>query len=455
MSNLEGFTIKKLHGYKNYNLKFKDNTLILVGENGAGKTTILRMLYYVISSQWSALAKINFEIIFLKVNGKKYSIKRTDITRKFSYADKKYLLRLPVHIRKMVMELLDNNNNMDNLPEIQLLCSRYNIPIHRILGGVAYEELEPEIESKDNNFKKAKKELKALFSDIQVLYLPTYRRIEQELSTIFKDIDEDDIRTRQHFINHRRNPNYTELIEFGMRDVDRSINSSLEALKEFARESLNTLTLGYLGDVVDQKYEKLDIKQIKEASDEIITSILERIDSKILSERSKKHLSKTIENIKKGDKPNVHAKVICHYFIKLLNFQQELNEKEYRIQRFCDVCNSYMEDKYFQYTSSSFSFSILPKKNINGVKSISTDQLSSGEKQIVSLFSHLYLSNNKNYFVMIDEPELSLSVTWQRQFLVDIKQGDFCTGLVAVTHSPFIYENKLDKYAHGLGEFLL
>jgi predicted ATPase len=54
----------------------------------------------------------------------------------------------------------------------------------------------------------------------------------------------------------------------------------------------------------------------------------------------------------------------------------------------------------------------------------------------------------------IDEPELSLSVPWQRQFLVDIVQGKFCSGLMAVTHSPFIYENELDDYTHGLGEFL-
>jgi hypothetical protein len=36
--------------------------------------------------------------------------------------------------------------------------------------------------------------------------------------------------------------------------------------------------------------------------------------------------------------------------------------------------------------------------------------LSSGEKQIVSLFSHLYLSGQQLFFVIIDEPELSLSV---------------------------------------------
>jgi hypothetical protein len=55
--------------------------------------------------------------------------------------------------------------------------------------------------------------------------------------------------------------------------------------------------------------------------------------------------------------------------------------------------------------------------------------------------------------VLIDEPELSLSVPWQKRFLVDIINGDFCAGLVAVTHSPFIYDNKLKPYAHSLGEF--
>src|SRR5271155_60715 len=58
------------------------------------------------------------------------------------------------------------------------------------------------------------------------------------------------------------------------------------------------------------------------------------------------------------------------------------------------------------------------------------------------------------YFVLIDEPELSLSVPWQRKFLVDIRSASFCVGLVAVTHSPFIYDNELKRYAHGLGEFI-
>ncbi len=62
-------------------------------------------------------------------------------------------------------------------------------------------------------------------------------------------------------------------------------------------------------------------------------------------------------------------------------------------------------------------------------------------------------TGEQKFFVLIDEPELSLSVPWQRRFLADIRNSEFCSGLVAVTHSPFIYDNDLRRFAHGLGEF--
>ena len=70
------------------------------------------------------------------------------------------------------------------------------------------------------------------------------------------------------------------------------------------------------------------------------------------------------------------------------------------------------------------------------------------------MFSYMYLSENQNYFIIIDEPELSLSVKWQKCFLADVNNGNFCSGILAVTHSPFIYENDLQAYAHGINEFI-
>ncbi len=455
MNRLQNFKITKLHDYKDYNLVSKDNTLILVGENGAGKTTILRILFYILSGQWNALSKYKFQAISIRIDNRTYSIKKSDLERKFDFTNRKILRHIPPHLKQRFSDIFEEykGSNMP-LSELELLCDRYDIPFHYVLNELQFSngELFPDKTEKLNlRFR----EIKKAFGNTQILYLPTYRRIEQELSIIFKGINEDEIKHRKRLIyRQRKKENYTELIEFGMKDIERSISDTLEELKDFARESLNSLTLGYLGDVVDKKYSVVDVAQIKAADDDTIKNILDRIDDVILSQKSKKHLSETIDNVKRDGKLNEHAKVICHYFIKLLNFQQELEGKELNMRGFCEVCNRYMVDKTFEYTSSSFSFSILPKKNLNVNENITLDQLSSGEKQIVSLFNHLYLSEKSNYFVMIDEPELSLSVPWQRRFLVDINNSTFCTGIIAVTHSPFIYENDLENYAHGLGEFL-
>jgi predicted ATP-binding protein involved in virulence len=77
---------------------------------------------------------------------------------------------------------------------------------------------------------------------------------------------------------------------------------------------------------------------------------------------------------------------------------------------------------------------------------IDLDDLSSGEKQVVSLMAKLYLSDAPK-FVMIDEPELSLSMDWQRKILPDVLASGSVIQLLAITHSPFVFENDLDPVA--------
>jgi len=75
--------------------------------------------------------------------------------------------------------------------------------------------------------------------------------------------------------------------------------------------------------------------------------------------------------------------------------------------------------------------------------------LSSGEKQIVSLFSHLFFSGESTFFVIIDEPELSLSVPWQRRFLPDIL-GRACAADDRGDSFSFRVENQLEAYVRSL-----
>lgn len=454
MNAITEFSIKNLYGSMNIKLHFEDNTLILVGENGVGKTTVLRLLFYILSGQWTLIASIKFDEVSLVINGKLYKLKHSDFTKPFSNVRSPFLRRFPPHIRDRVLEAM---NSKESLPRLEMLCERYDVPYHRIFDQLELFDSELAHSSDALKFKSVLKEIQSSLNS-QLLYLPTYRRIEQELGSIFRDFDEREFRRRKEFLiekNINTKSSFIELIEFGMKDVEANIEKTLSSLNVFARENLNDLTFSYLGDIVDQRYNDVNISNIQNASEQTIQSVLNRIPHQILTSDSKDHLSGIINGIKSKKRVSAHFRVICHYFSKLMVFQEELKEKELKIKSFCDVCNEYMENKEFRYDTLNFQFSIRSKKEVEIENEIKLSHLSSGEKQIVSLFSHLYLSGEEKYFVLIDEPELSLSVPWQRRFLMDITRGNFCSGLVAVTHSPFIYDNELSKYAHGLGEFIL
>lgn len=451
-NSLKNICITGLHGRKNINATIQDNTLILVGENGSGKTTFLRILFYFLSGHWLSLVQFKFTTITATIGDIQYKIHHEDIVKAFKESDKRLLSDMPPVIRRRILQLIENGEIESATSEISRINRRYPFPA---------DNLFQQLDIFDERAKGTRKELQETIKKIrnainaQILYLPTYRRIERELGSIFEGIDQDDLRRIKRLDSRNDDKtSFVELVEFGMKDVQAAISKTLGQLKEFARENLTNLTLRYLGDVVNREYQNVGIK-IEDVSDETVRSVLNRIDDSILTKEHKNHIFDLINSARMASEPSEHEKIIYHYFLKLLQFQVSLESKESAISDFCSVCSKYISDKRFIYDSASFTFKIISNDNPNGEKEVDPGDLSSGEKQIVSLFSHLYLSGNNKFFLLIDEPELSLSVPWQRRFLTDIVGGEFCTGLVAVTHSPYIYENSLMQYAHSMGEFII
>ncbi|MCY3864026.1 MAG: AAA family ATPase [Chloroflexi bacterium] len=79
--------------------------------------------------------------------------------------------------------------------------------------------------------------------------------------------------------------------------------------------------------------------------------------------------------------------------------------------------------------------------------------LSSGEEQLLVLYYKLLFEFEDDTLVMIDEPELSMNVVWQRNFLKDLQRiielRKF--DVLIATHSPQIIHDKWDWVVH-LGE---
>ena len=86
-------------------------------------------------------------------------------------------------------------------------------------------------------------------------------------------------------------------------------------------------------------------------------------------------------------------------------------------------------------------------------QTMALSSLSSGEQQELVLQYDLLFRVPSNTIVLIDEPELSLHVAWQKKFLPDllkIVQLSNFDALVA-THSPFVVGDRADLMI-GLGD---
>ncbi|MGY4293091.1 ABC-type cobalamin/Fe3+-siderophores transport system ATPase subunit [Bradyrhizobium sp. i1.4.4] len=80
-------------------------------------------------------------------------------------------------------------------------------------------------------------------------------------------------------------------------------------------------------------------------------------------------------------------------------------------------------------------------------KSTDITALSSGERQIFVLITHLLFnpSMRDENILLIDEPELSLHLKWQRQFVPAIRTASPSIQMILATHSPEIIFDAEDK----------
>jgi predicted ATP-binding protein involved in virulence len=75
------------------------------------------------------------------------------------------------------------------------------------------------------------------------------------------------------------------------------------------------------------------------------------------------------------------------------------------------------------------------------------EALSSGEQNQLVMYYDLIFKTDPGTLILIDEPEISLHVVWQRQFLdtilgiIDITGSDF----ILATHSPQLIHTHWDK----------
>lgn len=75
-------------------------------------------------------------------------------------------------------------------------------------------------------------------------------------------------------------------------------------------------------------------------------------------------------------------------------------------------------------------------------KEISLNQLSSGEKQVIYIMIKAMIAKETGALLLMDEPEISLHLSWQKKLLTEIRKINDVSQIIVVTHSPAIVVGK-------------
>jgi predicted ATPase len=448
VSLIKKFSITKLFGYKDLCLNFEYPIRILIGENGYGKTTILNALYYLLKGKYEKLLEINFESISIELKGSYFFSK--ELLQ--NYCD--YLNRLKSNQGGLVTFIKDNLSNeewgyvIENIQKRDLKDSLISLfQKNSIFKQIPAQLIYGQILNFSRGFKKIsiftifidfEREIEKL--NAEILYFPTYRRVEEDMKNLVPAT-----------VQKENNDTFlidNSIIKFGMDDVENRIKTITRTIFQSSVSGFNSVYGSIITQLLkdDEKKEKFiyDNKQLR--------IVLNRIGRSLPSAEKEAILNRIDSTDNKLDGN------LAFFLNELVNVYKQQEKFDTALKLFRDKCNEYLVDKGFRYDESEVTLKLYRKINKGELSEDPKDelklkQLSSGEKQIVSIFSKIYLEIDKKYIILFDEPELSLSLYWQRNFLPDIYDSKQCQFLLAVTHSPFIFENKLEVYTTGIREF--
>jgi len=416
----------------NYTIAFntEEQLTIITGPNGYGKTMILNIIFNFFNRRFYFFQNLVFKKIEFYLDND-FNI---EITKKKENVSSLFNEEKAEEKEKVIIKFIKNQGDIDSIVytneaenEFFSRIEKY-LPIRRIAPTQWIDKRTDRVLTMEIILNEYSNQLPDEFTN-------NYYRLNVKNDKIFEIFKTSNV----HLIKEQRLlkqsfKKYSDREQF----ITNTIQEYAEELKDLIR---NTQAQSF---IISQELDSTFPKRLIEEKGKITKEDFNN-RYKILINKQEK-LKKYGLSASKQEVLNQYnkddAKALLVYLndsdAKIKIFDDLLN----RIELFTNILNEHRFSFKTIQIDTNTGFTFLTNKN----KTLNLKDLSSGEQHEVVLLYELIFKAKPNTTVLIDEPEISLHITWQNDFLKDLMQIIKLQSIqvIIATHSPQIINENWD-----------
>ena len=467
--------VKSLFGLFDYEIPLNDiGVTILIGVNGSGKSTIFKILHNILKAKFYNIIDVDFKSfeVYFK-NGDIIKCERTARS---------------VGVDDLSLNVAENNrfDNYDNFrPGFQNVWDQskilhdFSITVNSISP---HQLITAKIDEDKNEVSYVVNEITNEINTILDKLVTESRFIETQRLQL-NNTDIEDFEPAYYERNHRKRsiqqygvtfvgdydfPTSKSRIQEYAYDLSKFIKSERSNYFEESQDVEKKILSEYLSRTnidVEHRFFEVELEDIENDISEMDSHIVKLSDLGIYNPNETSYISDSkllydnLEHLQKFTGSVSGDEVTTEYLNKLLDYSlkgsllksyaENMKKKleifedlEDKIEIFTTHINNLFKYKEMKVDlEKGFVFSL--NDGLEKGRIINPIDLSSGEQHEVILNYELIFKTEENSVILIDEPEISLHMLWQKKFidnLLDIAKKNSLNIIVA-THSPDIVNN--------------
>lgn len=430
----------KLFGYFDYSIDFHDTVTILHGLNGCGKTTMLQTINAVFNKEMDTIKSTDLQSVsFFFSTG---AILKIDCKKIYLDPEKEKA----TGIIYLAYSIIENGketvfDSFENTDEYQDIVKRF------LKGYRPFPFLERINESTWYDRKRETKlNLEEVIAEYGTIIFRRYSReyleddIPQPVQDILASMDVRLIAADRLTVAKRVERQYGEdnikierRVNLIAKDLSQKIRDTIQQYAQLSQAKDRTFPLRAI-----KQSSPLTVDEIKSKMIELESKRKEFVDTGILEEEQDDiGIHDLLDAITESNRQNLSLYAIdteeklnaLSSLSSSINLFRNLIDKNFNNKRIV-----FNKDYGFRFVATYSDSTILPQS------------LSSGEQHELVMFYDLIFNASENTLILIDEPELSLNIKWQLDYVDELLQIISATKFSAVlaTHSPQIIHDKWD-----------